>query len=61
MNRDWIIYLPIYFVRDNHISVFTLLYGLLRVLNIGSVGVMTICGVTVVGWKPSLGEQDILT
>lgn len=59
MNRDWIIYLPLYFVRVNRISVFTLLYGLMRVINIGETGVVTICGVTVIGWKPSPDEQEI--
>lgn len=52
-NDDWISFLPVSFVRAGHASVFTILYGLLRVLNIGSVGVVTICGVAVLAWKPS--------
>lgn len=45
--------LPISFVRAGHMSVFTILYGLLRVLHIRSVGVVTICGCAVLAWRPS--------
>lgn len=53
MSEDKIDLLPVWFVRRHSCSVFTLLYGLLRVINIGSIGVVTICGVAILIWKPS--------
>lgn len=50
--------LPISFVCTGHMSVFTILYGLLRVLHVGSVGVVTICGVAVLAWRPSPLESN---
>jgi hypothetical protein len=52
MSEDKIKYLPIWYVKQGGVSVFTVLYGLFRVLNIGSVGVVTILGVTILAWQP---------
>lgn len=51
--EEWIGYLPVYFIHVGSVSLFTVLYGLLRVLNVGEVGAVTICGVTVLAWRPS--------
>lgn len=53
--EDWIGYLPVYFIRAaGHLSLFTVLYGLMRVIRIGEkIGVVTVCGVAVLAWKPA--------